>query len=63
MVEIIHSIEVRRRWEFGLLCNCRGLMYGRAIEIGTGCGWVGREGEGGMIMKLNSNAIGERKKG
>ena len=34
-IEIVKSPEIRRRWEFGLLCNARGLMFGRAVEIGT----------------------------
>lgn len=34
-IEILTSPEIRRRWEFGLLCNARGLMSGWAVEVGT----------------------------
>ena len=27
--------EVQERWQFGLLCNARGLMWGNAVEVGT----------------------------
>lgn len=34
-VRIFRSRACRRRWQFGLLLNAHGLMYGRAVEVGT----------------------------